>query len=610
MRTMQRIFAALAIAALALGLAPARATVNSAVNKTIVLGNGSQTQFTFNFIGVAAAYISVIYTDAGGNETILSQGAGASQYQITLNAPVQGAVWGIGGTVTYNPSGTPISSGTTLTIFRTLPLTQAISLANQSSVQTLGKGSETGLDTGVMQSQQISENISRAIVAPIVDATPPAPLPPIAQRANQGAVFDGNGNLVAGSLPSSGAISSAMQPVVNAATLALGRTTFGLGTMSTEGIGSGLQDDGAGNARVNTGAFTSISTSQTVDATFSNRQYLVTGPANFTLDRANTLWNGFSFTVAVIGSPLTLIPNSNDQISGLSSGTNVQIPANSFATITTDGAATGKWWVNFSPGVAIAGATKSFINPVAFGAVRGLKITNNVSTPNTQIDVSADAAIMVNSGFGIAASSISFTIDLTTGTSVPAANGMDGESIPSDGDLFIWMINNGATTAGLASTSSTAPTLPAGYTFMKYIGAMKTASSILKRTLQLGNETQYKITSGSNTTVPPVMASGAASVWTPIATASFVPATATQIKGVMYSSMGVNGYLAAVPNSGYPTTNNGANASSPWSFVNSAGTSIVLSSTFQFNLESSNIYYGASSSSTDISCLGWTDSHI
>jgi hypothetical protein len=350
---------------------PARATVNSTVNKTIALGNGVTTAFQFNFIGVAAAYISVILTDASGNQTVLTPGAGATQYQITLNPPVSGATWGVGGTVTYNPSGTPIPSGSTLTIFRTLPLTQAISLQRMNSLSTLGNGAETGLDTGTMQLQQVSENIARAIVAPVSDPTPPAPLPPIAQRANQGAAFESSGNLVAGSTPSSGVISSAMQPVVNAATLALGRAAFGLGSAAVENIGCGLEDDGAGSLRVNSG-LTSVATNQAVNASFCSRTYVATGPINFTLDRANTLWNGFTFTVVALSGPITLVPNANDSILGEASGTSVAIPANSVAVVTTDGATFGNWRVRWSPW-AVTGTPKGLVLPLIAGP--GISVT-------------------------------------------------------------------------------------------------------------------------------------------------------------------------------------------------------------------------------------------
>jgi len=234
-------------------------TVNTASNKTIVSGNGAQTVFTFGFIGVAAQYITVIFTDASGNQTTLSQGSGATQYQINLNAPVQGAIWGVGGTVTYNPSGTPIALGTTLTIFRTLPLTQAISLQNQLSTQTLGAGTETAIDESVMEIQQVQEAQNRVLSAPIVDpSTINLTLPPAAQRANTGLAFDGSGNVIAGTTPATGLISSAMQPVVDASTIAVARSLLGLGSDYVNVTAFGAVADGVTD---NTVAITAAMTS-------------------------------------------------------------------------------------------------------------------------------------------------------------------------------------------------------------------------------------------------------------------------------------------------------------------------------------------------------------
>lgn len=323
---------------------PANATVNSQTNKTIVLGNGSQTAFTFNFIGVAATYVTVLFTDASGNQYALTQGSGTNQYSITLNAPVQGAIWGLGGTVTYNPSGTPIPTGSTLTIYRTLPLTQAISLQNLGSIATLGKGSETGLDTGVMQGQQINETIGRAIVANPANSVGPLPLPPAAQLANQGLCADGTGlNIIGCVLPSSGVISTAMQPVVSAATLALGRAAFGLGSAAQENIGSyGMQDDGSGNLRLSY-INTSDSTNQAVTGAFHLTQRIATGPITYTLNRANTLWNGFSVKIFAVAGTITIVPNASDNFQGLASGVSITIAAGQVATLTTDGASTGTW---------------------------------------------------------------------------------------------------------------------------------------------------------------------------------------------------------------------------------------------------------------------------
>ena len=343
---MLRRFLACLIAFSLLAAVPASATVNSSTNKTIAIGTGSQTQFSFNFIGVAAAYISVLYTDPSGNQTLLAQGTGATQYQIALNAPVQGAIWGLGGTVTYNPNGTPIPAGSTLTIFRILPLTQAITLQNLPSIATLGKGSETGLDLGVMQGQQISEQSSRSIVANIANSTPPAPLPPAAQIAGLYICADGTGNnLVACTQPSGGGvISTAMAPVVAAATLGLGRTAFGLGNTAVENIGAALQDDGGGNIRV-TFPVVADTVNQTVDSTFHLKVRAATGPITYSLDRANSLWNGFGFWVYAYTGSITLTPDSNDSFIGQASGTNYTLPPGSQAYFTTNGNSSGTWYI-------------------------------------------------------------------------------------------------------------------------------------------------------------------------------------------------------------------------------------------------------------------------
>lgn len=586
----------------------AAATVNSAANKTIVLGNGAQTQFAFSFIGVASAYISVIYTDAAGNETVLTQGNGSSQYQISLNAPVAGAIWGMGGTVTFNPGGTPIAAGTTLTIFRTLPLTQAITLQNQASIQVLGRGAETGLDTGVMQSQQISETINRAIVAPIVDATPPAPLPPIAQRANQGAAFDGQGNLVAGTTPASGVISSAMQPVVNAATIPLGRAALGLGNIATFGVGVGLQDDGAGNVRVNSTALTAVATNQTVTANFAEQTYVATGPINFTLPRANTLWNGFAFAVYTISGPVTLVPNAGDSVQGQASGVPLTIPPKSYALVISDAATSGNWRVAWSGTQLPSGYSK-------------LVISNNATTPNTKIDGSAAALSLTNSvGFSFTATNVAFTVDLTTGTSSPTPNGMDGEAIPANGDLFLWAISDGQTVAGLGSTSSISPALPPNYTFKKYIGAMKTASSILLRTRQVDRRTQYVVVAGSNVSRPPVMGVGPTGGWSqtsPAATtlnvSPWVPSTASTIIVLATNNRfgtGTGGVIVA-PDPGYFGTNNGPQGTNgvvwPLSLNDNSAVDQAMA---EMQLTGSSLYWAAFNGNGAVACFGWIDASL
>lgn len=321
-------------------------TITSATNKVISSGNGSQTSFAFNFVGVAASDIQVTFTNSSGVSTVLTRGPGATQYQISLNAPAAGQLWGVGGTVTYNPNGTPIPTGSTLTIARIVPYTQATSLQNQASYGQYAQSAETAIDLLEMQIQQIAESQTRVISAPIVDPSAISlTLPPAAQRANLALMFDGQGNVIAGSVPSSGTISSAMQPVVNAATIAAGRTALGLGAMALEGIGAGLQDDGSGNARVNF-PITSDASNQTVTSAFHLKARAATGPITYTLPPSSSLWNGFGFWVFAYSGAVTFAPNVADNFKGQPSGVSLAIQANSVAFVTTD--ATGVWYADVS----------------------------------------------------------------------------------------------------------------------------------------------------------------------------------------------------------------------------------------------------------------------
>lgn len=125
-------------------------TISSTTAQTIVLGNGVTSTFTFDFVYDSSSFISVIYTDTTGVQTLLL----SSQYILNLNAPVIGQVWGVGGTVTYPTSGPAIANGTSLTISRSLPLTQTTSISNQGSFAPTVI--EQALDILCMEIQQVS----------------------------------------------------------------------------------------------------------------------------------------------------------------------------------------------------------------------------------------------------------------------------------------------------------------------------------------------------------------------------------------------------------------------------------------------------------------------
>jgi len=131
--------------------------LTTTTRKVIHNGNASATVFAYTFPIPSASYLSVIYTDAAGVETTLS----ASQYSVT------GIGSATGGNVTYPLTGSPIASGTKLTIVRTVPYTQTTVLSNQGGYYP--EVVEARLDQIYMAMQQLAEIVGRYTVSSISD---------------------------------------------------------------------------------------------------------------------------------------------------------------------------------------------------------------------------------------------------------------------------------------------------------------------------------------------------------------------------------------------------------------------------------------------------------
>ena len=120
------------------------------------------------------------------------------------------------------------------------------------------------------------------------------------------------------------------------------------------------------------------------------------------------------------------------------------------------------------------------------GAVSGLMITNDATNPNTKIDVTANL-------IGTVVPSGAMGIDCTA-SGLAAGNDLDTGSLAASTWYYIWAIYNGTTMAGLASTSQTAPTMPANYTtaYTRLIGVAKTdANAHFLVFVQQGNHFVY-----------------------------------------------------------------------------------------------------------------------
>jgi hypothetical protein len=232
----------------------------------------------------------------------------------------------------------------------------------------------------------------------------------------------------------------------------------------------------------------------------------------------------------------------------------------------------------------------------ALGGANGLVVTNNAGTPNSIIDIIADAAVMTNAGAPFYAS----TVSLSVNTSTTGANGLDTGARGNSAWYNIFLISNGTTTAGLASISATAPTMPGGYTYFVRVGAMRTdGSGNFLRTRQLGNKTSY-------TTSLPTVTSGTLAFWTATAVATFVPPTATQIKTIvsMRNTGIANSSVAVAPNNVAYST--GGTDGACW--ISLASVNNYQSGLCEINLESTNIYYGSNAGgAASVAAYGWTD---
>lgn len=244
---------------------------------------------------------------------------------------------------------------------------------------------------------------------------------------------------------------------------------------------------------------------------------------------------------------------------------------------------------------------------IGLASAQGLYVTNNSVTPSTKIDFTANAVVMVtSSGAPVRATSVSVTCDLTT----TGVNGMDTGSRPTSGWVYLYLISNGTLTRSLASITSptsAGPSMPVGYTYAYYAGAMYCdGSQNLLRTQQRGNRAQYKIVAATNTAAYPTMVSVSNVALTAIAVAAFVPLTAATIIGFISVTANSSSQLnfTISPNNTVTATN----VALLFGTIVNTGSSFTYNTGFDVILEGANIYYSAgNSTSGTVRAVGWVD---
>ena len=163
----------------------------------------------------------------------------------------------------------------------------------------------------------------------------------------------------------------------------------------------------------------------------------------------------------------------------------------------------------------------------------------------TTVDIDADFLTVFNTdNGGKVLSSINLTADIT----VSGVNGLD-TGTEADVWYHIWVIYNGTITASLLSASATSPTMPSGYTYKKYVGAVKNSSGNFRHFYQKGNTITLKSAGSDHRTT----VNGTATSYTSQGCSNSVPPNAEVLIGYWrgYSdSNRIIAYLAATA-SGY-----------------------------------------------------------
>lgn len=154
----------------------------------------------------------------------------------------------------------------------------------------------------------------------------------------------------------------------------------------------------------------------------------------------------------------------------------------------------------------------------AISSGRNIASVNNGVTPNTKLDISADEVQLKDANGNVkVATSVAVTIDFGS----VGANGIDTGSQAASTWYYGWVIaKEDGTIAGLGSTSSTAPTMPSGYTYKAMVTAARSnGSTQFLKYRQKGNKVYYESQQAALT-------SGTASSETAVSCTSLVPPNA------------------------------------------------------------------------------------
>jgi len=250
-----------------------------------------------------------------------------------------------------------------------------------------------------------------------------------------------------------------------------------------------------------------------------------------------------------------------------------------------------------------SGSTISFPAPPA-GSFKNLSIK---VTDTTHATLAADFITVTD---GTSYQTLAFNQAINLGTT--GAGALDTGTIAIDTWYHIWAVAKAdGTASAIASTSSTAPTMPSGYTFKARVGAVQTihASATLYGTWQFGRHAQYVVGLAQTTQLPTIISgvqgNAATPTWVAASVSRFVPPTASRITilGILASS---NAVLIAAPNNSYGGDAASVSAAAPPMNIQT-GTGVTETQQAVFLLESTNIYFAGNAATSGLQAMGWED---
>lgn len=270
-------------------------------------------------------------------------------------------------------------------------------------------------------------------------------------------------------------------------------------------------------------------------------------------------------------------------------------------------------------GFLVFNATTPSVIQGVQGTVKALQTS---ITNDTQVTAVCDEIILENSlGGTIKLGPLAVTIN----TGASGANGIDSGAVATGTFYSVWFIHNSttATTAGLLSTSSTTPTMPAGFTYRARVGWAVTAvgSTNLHRLSQKGRVAQFLVTPGSVTAALPVITSsfGSSASWQANDITKVCPSTASAINlqfvfnGSVISPGTATQWAAVAPNPNYSLTSPSTSPFAPLaSFLSTdlttAHVAVGENKTASFLREADFVYTAISGApGAVLSALGWQD---